>query len=132
MVNQSIKLPSSTQSICKLEEFIQCIAAKYSICEQKFPDILISLTEAVNNAIFHGNGGNESKYVHVITQISNSGISFIVEDEGEGFNPHSIPDPTRPEHLDCCGGRGVFLMKQLADEVHYLNKGNKVRIHFNA
>jgi len=131
MVNQSITLASCTQSICKLEEFIQCVALKYEIQNDKFPDILISLTEAVNNAIIHGNKEDEHKYVHIVLKKTNGGISFTVEDEGAGFNPHNIPDPTNPEHLDCCGGRGVFLMKQLADEVHYLNNGNKVRIHFN-
>ena len=128
---QSIKLTSQTQSICQLEEFIQCIAEKYNICQNKFPDILISLTEAVNNAIVHGNKEDEGKFVHVILRKTNHGISFTVEDEGMGFNPRSIPDPTLPEHIECCGGRGVFLMKQLADEVQYLNNGNKVRIDFN-
>ncbi len=130
MFQQSIKLTSSTHSICQLEEFIQCVAAKHNINKEKFPDILISLTEAVNNAIVHGNKEDAQKVVHVISQRTNGGLSFIVEDEGSGFNPHIIPDPTSPDRLDCCGGRGVFLMKQLADEVHYLNNGNKVRIHF--
>jgi len=130
MTDQTLKLPSSTQSICKLEEFIQCIAQQYDICQDKFPDILISLTEAVNNAIIHGNKEREDKYVHVVLDKTNKGLSFTVHDEGLGFNPHNVPDPTSPEHLDCCGGRGVFLMKQLADEVRYLNDGRSVRMHF--
>jgi len=130
MTDQTLKLPSSTQSICKLEEFIQCIAQQYDICQDKFPDILISLTEAVNNAIIHGNKEREDKYVHVVLDKTNKGLSFTVHDEGLGFNPRNVPDPTSPEHLDCCGGRGVFLMKQLADEVRYLNDGRSVRMHF--
>lgn len=131
MIDQTLRLPSSTQSICKLEEFIQCIATQYNICQDKFPDILISLTEAVNNAIIHGNKENEQKYVHIVLDKTSKGLAFTVQDEGLGFNPMSVPDPTSPEHLDCCGGRGVFLMKQLADEVSYLNNGTTVRMHFS-
>lgn len=130
MANQTLKLPSSTQSICRLEEFIHCVASKYNICQEKFPDILISLTEAVNNAIIHGNQENENKYVHIVLDETSRGLAFTVHDEGTGFNPMSLPDPTSPDHLDCCGGRGVFLMNQLADEVRYLNNGRSVEMHF--
>lgn len=129
-VKQSLKLPSNTKSICHLEEFIQCIAEQYAICQEKFPDILISLTEAVNNAIIHGNKEDADKYVHVTLNKTEKGLTFIVADEGSGFNPHTLPDPTSPEHLECCGGRGVFLMKQLADDVKYLNEGRTVQMHF--
>ncbi len=131
MTNQTLTLPSSTQSICKLEEFIQCIAQQYNVCQNKFPDILISLTEAVNNAIIHGNKESSDKYVQIVLKKTNLGLSFTVHDEGPGFNPKSVPDPTRPEHLDCCGGRGVFLIKQLADDVRYLNEGRTVRMEFS-
>ncbi len=130
MGNQTLKLPSSTQSICRLEEFIQCVASQYNICQDKFPDILISLTEAVNNAIIHGNQENENKYVHIVLDETSKGLAFTVHDEGPGFNPLNLPDPTSPEQLECCGGRGVFLMNQLADEVRYLNDGRTVEMHF--
>ncbi len=130
MIDQILTLPSSTNSICKLEEYIQCIGKQYNICQNKFPDILISLTEAVNNAIIHGNKENEKKYVQVVFNETTEGLAFTVHDEGPGFNPQNVPDPTSPEHLDCCGGRGVFLMKQLADEVQYLNEGRTVRMDF--
>ncbi len=131
MRDQTLKLPSSANSICKLEEFIQCIADKYEIHAAKYPDILISLTEAVNNAIIHGNKESDNKYVHVELKKTTDGLSFTVHDEGSGFNPKSIPDPTTTEHLDCCGGRGVFLMRQLADEVRYLNDGRSVCMDFS-
>jgi len=130
MTDQTLKLASSAQSICKLEEFIKCIADQYNIQPSKYPDILISLTEAVNNAIIHGNKESEEKYVHVVLEKTTSGLSFTVHDEGSGFNPKSLPDPTSAEHLDCCGGRGVFLMRQLADDVRYLNDGRSVCMDF--
>jgi len=131
MTDQSLKLPSTSQSICKLEEFIQCVADQYKIGPSKYPDILISLTEAVNNAIIHGNKESHEKYVHVILEKTTSGLSFTVHDEGSGFNPQNLPDPTSAEHLDCCGGRGVFLMRQLADDVRYLNNGRSVCMDFS-
>jgi len=85
MTDQSLKLASSAQSICKLEEFIKCVADKYKILPSKYPDILISLTEAVNNAIIHGNKESQDKYVHVILKETSSGLTFTVHDEGSGF-----------------------------------------------
>ena len=130
-MDQKLTLPSKTESICQLEEFIHCISQRYKISQEKYPDILISLTEAVNNAIIHGNQEQHDKYVEVTFKKAKAGIFFTVHDEGQGFNPTTVPDPTQPEHLDCCGGRGVFLMRQLADEVRYLNNGRSVRMKFS-
>ena len=131
MSEQELTLPSSTKSINQLEEFIKCIAKEHSICAEKFPDILISLTEAVNNAIIHGNKNDEKKYVNILLNKTSKGISFKVSDEGTGFNPTSIPDPRAEENLGCCGGRGVFLMKELSDEIAFLNEGRTVEMHFS-
>ena len=130
MPEQTLKLPSCTKSICQLETFISLIAHKYQIQTEKFPDILISLTEAVNNAIIHGNKMDLNKYVQIDIDSSPNGLAFIVSDEGCGFNPNAVPDPTAPENIACCGGRGVFLMKQLADDVLYHENGSKVEIRF--
>lgn len=130
MLKQTLTLPSCTKSICKLEEFISIIAHRYSIGHEKYPDILISLTEAVNNAIIHGNKMDTTKYVKVDISNTANGLAFIVSDEGTGFNPNMVPDPTSPENIGCCGGRGVFLMKQLADDVVYHENGSKVEIRF--
>lgn len=131
MSKQTLKLPSCTTSICQLEKFIGVVAHKYKIGNDKFPDILISLTEAVNNAIIHGNQEDEAKYVLIDLAKTPTGISFTVTDEGSGFNPFSVPDPTAPENIGCCGGRGVFLMKQLADDVVYHDNGRRVEIQFH-
>ncbi len=130
MPEQVLKLPSCSKSICKLEKFIGIIANKYNISNDKYPDILISLTEAVNNAIIHGNKEDKKKYVEIALNKTTKGLSFLISDEGLGFNPLSVPDPTKPENIGCCGGRGVFLMKQLADRVEYLDNGRKVEIYF--
>lgn len=125
-----LRLPSHPQSISKVEPFVKKIAARYSISKDKYPNILISLTEAVNNAITHGNKNDQQKFVNIKLKESKSGLFIRVKDEGCGFNPEGLPDPTAPENLECCGGRGVFLIKELTDKVKYLDNGCTVEMHF--
>jgi serine/threonine-protein kinase RsbW len=127
-----LKLASCPDSICELEEFVQTISEKYNICPDRYPDILISLTEAVNNAIIHGNCENRSKKVLIAHRYrKQNGLTFEISDEGQGFDYKSIPDPTRVENLEKCGGRGVFLMRKLADRIKFANNGRTVIINFN-
>ena len=125
-----LRLPSHPQSISKVEPFVKKIAARYSISKEKYPNILISLTEAVNNAITHGNKNDQEKFVNIKLKESKSGLFIRVKDEGCGFNPEVVPDPTAPENIECCGGRGVFLIKELTDKVKYLDNGCTVEMHF--
>ena len=131
MPKHTLTLPSCTKTICHLEQFIGVVAQKYKIGNDKFPDILISLTEAVNNAIIHGNKEDRAKQVKIDLDKTPLGFSFTVTDEGTGFDPINVPDPTAPENIGCCGGRGVFLIKQLADHVVYHDKGRRVEIRFD-
>jgi serine/threonine-protein kinase RsbW len=126
-----LKLPSVSKSIAEIESYVEQIAIHYNIGEDRYPNILISLTEAVNNAIIHGNNEDETKYVDVQVRETPNGLCFEVHDEGKGFNPKDIPDPTAPENLECCGGRGVFLMKELSDSMDYRENGRIVDLHFN-
>jgi len=126
-----LKLRSTPTSISKIEGYVQRIASEFAINDAKFPDILISLTEAVNNAIIHGNQNDGSKYVDVSVRRIASGIRFQVSDQGRGFNPGDVPDPTAPDRIECCGGRGVYIIKELSDNVEYLNNGRTVEIQFD-
>ena len=130
MSQHLLKLRSCVSSICELEGFINDISQRYEIGNDKYPDILISLTEAVSNAIIHGNKKDLAKFVHISMSLAAQQLVFTVTDEGKGFNPSTVPDPTAPENIQCCGGRGVFLIKELADEVHYHNNGSTVKISF--
>lgn len=126
-----LKLVSHPSSISEVEPFVQRVARQFSISKEKYPNILISLTEAVNNAISHGNKNDKSKFVKInLTQIQ-SKICIKVEDEGCGFNPENVPDPTAPENIGCCGGRGVFLIKELSDDVRYERNGCVVEMFFS-
>lgn len=90
--------------------------------------MLVCLTEAVNNAMIHGNRMEEGKEIMVSCQESKHQVQFIISDQGSGFDPQQLPDPTCPERIDKEGGRGVFLMKQLADEIYFLNQGRTVKL----
>ena len=127
---KSLKIPSSPSQIKEVEAYVRRVAKEYNISPEVFPNILISLTEAVNNAIIHGNNKDESKFVNINCKEHSDSLVFEICDEGSGFNPNKIADPTAVDNLDCCGGRGVFIMKELADEIDFLDNGRRVKICF--
>jgi serine/threonine-protein kinase RsbW len=86
------------------------------------------LTEAVNNAMAHGNRYDDQKKIIVSYQKKARKIHLFISDEGTGFDPHKIPDPTKEDRIEMEGGRGVFLMKQLSDEVHFHDQGRTVQL----
>jgi len=126
----SLQIPSLPENIRIVESFIDNLKEQYEISDDIYGNILIAITEAVNNAIIHGNKGNPKKNVELTMQLHDSSIRFVVKDEGRGFDHHHIPDPVAPENLDKIGGRGIFLIKHLADEVHFKDKGREIEILF--
>ena len=125
-----LTLSSDPSNIAKVEPFLKNLLAKYKVSPDAFGSILIGLTEAVNNAIIHGNGRNKAKKVQVVVRKQQDIIRCSVTDEGAGFNPSEVPDPTSPECICECGGRGVFLMKELSDEIKFVNNGSTVEMCF--
>lgn len=101
---------------------------KLNIDENLYSNILISLTEAVNNAMIHGNQLDNQKIIIVSCRKQAHRILLFISDEGSGFDPVNVPDPTSEERLSEEGGRGVFLMKQLTDEIHFLDQGRTVQL----
>ena len=91
---------------------------------------MIAVTESVNNAIRHGNDLQNNKNVLLTLQLKDNIIIFTVRDEGKGFDFENLPDPTAPENLDKPGGRGIFLMRHLADEVKFRDEGRVVELSF--
>ncbi|HEX6070467.1 MAG TPA: ATP-binding protein [Longimicrobiaceae bacterium] len=88
----------------------------------------VGITEALANAVLYGNGGDPAKYVRVEVSLDESRVALCVADEGHGFDPALVPDPTLPENLQRGGGRGLFLIRQLMDEVEFSDRGNVVRL----
>lgn len=126
----SLQIPSLPENIRIVESFIDNIKEQYDINDDIYGNILIAITEAVNNAIIHGNKSNPKKNVELTMQLLDEAIRFVIKDEGQGFDPHHIPDPIVPENLEKIGGRGIFLIKHLADEVHFKDEGREIEIIF--
>ncbi len=125
-----LKICSSPSEITQVESYVKTIAKKFNISPDVYPNILISLTEAVNNAIIHGNNKDKNKFVKISLEENCDLLVFEISDEGNGFNPEEIADPTAEENIDCCGGRGVHIMKELSDEIDFLDNGRRVKIGF--
>ncbi|MDD5634815.1 MAG: ATP-binding protein [Candidatus Omnitrophica bacterium] len=89
-------------------------------------DIHVGVEEAIRNAMVHGNQSDPDKKVTIIAEIADNKVMITVEDEGNGFNPDNLPDPTLDENLLKEGGRGVYLIKHLMDEVRYENGGRRI------
>jgi serine/threonine-protein kinase RsbW len=94
--------------------------------------MLVALTEAVNNAITHGNKLDESKMVSLDFKHTGDEYYFTISDTGKGFDYDHVPDPTSPENIEKPDGRGIFLMKNLSDRVTFLDEGRTVELVFKA
>lgn len=125
-----LKLTSQTGSVSAVEPFVEKLVNRYNLDPAKQCNILISLTEAVTNAIVHGNCEQEAKTVQVRSRKNRDCIAVRVSDEGKGFDFDGVPDPTVPENLCKCGGRGVFLMRQLSDHIRFFDNGSTVEMRF--
>lgn len=128
---QHIELSSEVESISKIESFIDDFCEQSQLGEDYYGNILIALTEAVNNAITHGNKLDPSKKVRLNMETTAENIEFIIEDEGVGFDFNNVPDPTLPENLEKIRGRGIFLIRALADDVDFEENGRIVKLKFS-
>ena len=129
-VADKISLASESKSLLVLEEWINKLCDLYQISVEQYGNVLIAITEAVNNAIIHGNKNVANKKTDIEYNIENQTITFTVFDEGNGFDFNDLPDPTSPENLEKPQGRGIFLMNHLADEVNFIDNGNVVQLKF--
>ncbi|MDQ3046563.1 MAG: ATP-binding protein [Bacteroidota bacterium] len=128
--NQKIRITSKAENIILVERMIEDVCEVFNISEDFYGNILVAITEAVNNAIYHGNEANPSKSIDIYFKSHSGYVSFIVKDEGKGFNFDNLPDPTNPENIEKENGRGVFLMRNLADKVSFEDNGSKVVLDF--
>lgn len=134
MVTDAVKLrmtlASVPKNITRVEKFVTRVSARFLLDEIKLNKLMVSLTEAVNNAIVHGNKGNPAKKVTVICEGLPGWLLFIVNDEGRGFRPDKVANPLKSENLLRESGRGVFLMRTLMDRVEFeqLPHGYQVRL----
>lgn len=132
LIKETLILDSNQDSINKVNAFVDEIFAQHSDkLKDSYGNIIIALTEGVNNAITHGNKLDNSKKVTVHFALLSFGVSFTITDEGTGFDYTQIPDPTASENLEKINGRGIFLMIQLADKIEFRENGKKIELIFN-
>ena len=127
----SLQLASNSESVAVLENFVDDLVQRMQIGDDVYANLMTCLNEAITNAIYHGNKQSPNKKVFVNLEIINSKrLVFTIADEGDGFDFTSIPDPTEQSNLEKLTGRGVYIMKRLADQCIYNSKGNELELHF--
>ncbi|WP_345213680.1 ATP-binding protein [Mucilaginibacter gynuensis] len=126
----TLQLPSKHDSITHLETLIEEIADKYHVGDDTFANMMTCLNEAFINAILHGNKLDPEKIVIINAEVDGKRIIWTVTDEGEGFDYSHLPDPTSEENLEKLTGRGVYIIKHLADQCIFNTRGNELELHF--
>ena len=129
-VIEEIQVPSSFEHLSKIEGLIDRSCATASVSEDNYGNVLIAVTEAFNNAVVHGNKNDDSKTVNLQVGHTDEELCFVLQDEGTGFDYENVADPTAPENIEKENGRGIYLMRHLADLVEFENEGREVSIFF--
>jgi serine/threonine-protein kinase RsbW len=125
-----LKIPSLPENIRIVESFIDNAREKVQFSEDIYGNIMIAVTESVANAITHGNQNNQTKIVDLSLDVTEKEICCTVKDEGRGFDYNALPDPTSPENIFKTGGRGIYLIQNLADEVKFVGNGSVILMKF--
>jgi serine/threonine-protein kinase RsbW len=128
---EEVTLPADFKSLVDVEILVEKVCQTVGIQEDAFGNVLIAVTEAVNNAISHGNEQVPSLSIDVAVGDSIDSFCFKIKDQGLGFDYNNLPDPTAPENILKENGRGIFLMRNLSDEVSFNESGNEVIIYFS-
>ena len=124
-----LELPNDIRSIEHAVEYVtRHCSGCYEYARRFNLNFRVGLTEALSNAMLYGNNSDPEKYVRVEVTIRVEEVSVRVTDQGVGFDPAMVPDPTLPDNISKSGGRGIFLMKALMDEVQFNERGNSVTL----
>lgn len=127
---KKIKIESEVGNLRIVENAIDEATTVIGISQDNYGKILVCAMEAVNNAILHGNKSNPEKKVDIEIGYKSKELLITVTDEGPGFRPENVPDPTTPENIEEISGRGIYLMSHLADKIEFNKKGNSVKMIF--
>ena len=124
-----LEVPNDVRSIEDTVEYVMRQCGTCSDREDRLNlNFRVGLTEALANAMLYGNGDDPSKRVRLQVTMMEGRVQAKVKDQGSGFDPTSVPDPTKPENLTKPCGRGLFLMRELLDEVSFNDRGNEVTL----
>src|SRR5271157_6026799 len=121
---KELKISSSKESLTKVESFVEEICEAYYITNSYYGNILVAILESVKNAIIHGNKNNPDKLVRISFKSIQNGLCFRISDQGKGFDFRNVQNPLDAEDsLAENVGKGIFLIRSLADHVSYNSKG---------
>ncbi|MCF8259135.1 MAG: ATP-binding protein [Melioribacteraceae bacterium] len=121
MANQKFEksLPSDHDLLPQVEEFAFSVAEKVGLDKEKHNDLALALSEAASNSIKHGNKSDKSKTIKLTIIADDEKLIAKSKDQGEGFDPSTVPDPTAPENILKDSGRGIFIINTLAQNLHF-------------
>lgn len=125
-----LTISSKLRNIDHVREFVREIFKESNLNMNSFNRIFLGISEAVNNAIMHGNKMNPEKNVFIKMNLQGNTMNVEVEDEGNGFNDLHLFDPTNGENIKREHGRGIYILSKIADELAFKDNGRKVFIQF--
>ena len=114
-----LEIESNARNLITVEEFVNYFAVDLKIDAEKLPGLLLSITEACTNAIIHANKSDESKMVTIDVTKEDNQLIIRIKDQGKGFDPNQIPDPTETANLLKDSGRGIYLMRVYMDDLKF-------------
>ena len=126
----SITIASNLKELSRIEKLSGQIAKKMSLSDDQHDNLSIAVTEAVGNAIVHGNKKDPKKKVYITFHLEEDRVKVTVTDEGKGFNPDALTDPLDPKYIMKESGRGIFILKSLMDDVSFTFSPKGTTIHF--
>ncbi|HTG87703.1 MAG TPA: ATP-binding protein [Pyrinomonadaceae bacterium] len=115
-----LSLPSRIDTVATAAAAVAEFLSREGISDDAAFGIDMAVREAVTNAVLHGNNEDENKTVAVTIKSSPDAVEISVHDQGPGFNPEEVPDPTADENILKASGRGIFFMRSFMDEVNWL------------
>lgn len=129
-MHKRITIESRISNLNVVEAMLDSVTNEIGLNREYYGKVMVSALEAVNNAIIHGNKSVPDKSVDIEVVFQENTLEIVVTDEGTGFRPDTVPDPTSPENLESLNGRGVFLMSRLSDDIEFNERGNSVKMIF--
>ena len=128
---QTLTLKSTYEEVERVEGLLNALQKEFGFGDDFYARLMLAVSEAATNGILHGNKLDASKTVELKAYQDGEKLVFESKDQGEGFDPDEVPDPLAEENLLKTSGRGVFLMKEYADEVDYSENGTRLTLTFN-
>lgn len=128
--SSSLSFHSDIKNLALVEEAIDKLVDDQLISDVVYGNVIVAVTEGTLNAINHGNQGDATKTTQISIEIDNDELTVIIDDEGPGFDHENLPDPTDPENLEKVNGRGIFIIKNLSDEVEFEREGARLKMSF--